>query len=101
MTPADEAWAKFEEAHAEALKLNARYEGIEDEIIKIGEERKALVGQDRHELIWCLNELRIYIGSFEFRQPFETAEGEIKAERIKRRLLEELNDLTTYVSNWN
>ena len=100
MTPADEAWARFEEAHDEALKRNANYEQQNAEIRKIGEERKALVGKDRHELIGMVNELKSYVGTFEFGE-FETAEGEVKAERIKRRLLEELNDLAKYVENWN
>jgi len=101
MTPADEAWAKFEEEHAEAMRRNADYERIENERIMIGEERRAKISQDGHELIWCLNELRTYIGTFEFREPFQTSEGEVKAEYIKQRLLEELTSLAKYVRAWN
>ena len=101
MTKADEAWKYFEVCHDEAFKRIADCEQQEADIKKIREERRGMIAQDKSELTWCLNELRSYVKTFEFRCSFNTDEGEIKAERIKRRLLEELNDLTIYVGNWN
>ena len=101
MTKADEAWKYFEVCHDEAFKRIADCEQQEADIKKIREERKAMVAQDKEELIWVLNEIRSYIGTFEFREPFQTSEGENKAEYIKQKLLEELTSLAKYAGNWN